>query len=93
MKLKTYLTVFTAILFISTAFATDDSDEQAEIDLSSVENDLDQDQDALIDKREALNFFKRTFFHPGKTKNEEIKRETKEVYEEKCENIVPLAAR
>ena len=93
MKLITYLTIFTAILFISTAFASDDSDEQAEIDLSSVENDLDQDQDALIDKREALNFFKRTFFHPGKTKNEEIKRETKEVYEEKCENIVPLASR
>ena len=92
MKLITYLTIFTSILFISTAFASDDSDEQAEIDLSLVENDLDQDQDALIDKREALNFFKRTFFHPGKTKNEEIKRETREVYEEKCENIVPLAA-
>ena len=51
MKLITYLTIFTSILFISTAFASDDSDEQAEIDLSLVENDLDQDQYALIDKR------------------------------------------
>jgi hypothetical protein len=91
MKLITYLTIFTAILFISTSFASDDSDDSAEIELSSSEND--QDQDALIDKREALNFFKRTFFHPGKTKNEEIKRETREVYEEKCRNIVPFASR
>jgi len=33
----------------------------------------------------AKNFLKRTFFHPGKTKCEEQKREASEKYEERCE--------
>jgi hypothetical protein len=41
------------------------------------------------EKREAVEFFKR-LFHPFSTKNEEIKRETREVYEEKCESIIPF---
>ena len=50
------------------------------------ERSLEED---LIEKKEAMDFFKRTFFHPFSTKNEEIKRETYEVYEEKCESIIP----
>lgn len=46
--------------------------------------------DELMEKREAAEFFKRSFFHPFSTKNEEIKRETREVYEEKCESIIPM---
>lgn len=45
-----------------------------------------QDREYLK-REEAVNFYKR-LFHFG-TKNEEIKRETREVYEEKCESIVP----
>lgn len=33
----------------------------------------------------AVEFLKRTFFHPGKTKCEEQKREAAEKYEERCE--------
>ncbi len=43
---------------------------------------------AEMDEAEANQFLKR-LFHPFSTKNEEIKRETIEVYEEKCESIVP----
>lgn len=46
-------------------------------------------EDELMEKKEASEFFKRSFFHPFSTKNEEIKRETREVYEEKCESIIP----
>ena len=42
----------------------------------------------MIDQEDASQFLKR-LFHPFSTKNEEIKRETREVYEEKCESIVP----
>ncbi|CAF0890648.1 unnamed protein product [Brachionus calyciflorus] len=47
-------------------------------------------EDGLIEREEANEFFKRTLFHPFSTKNEEIKRETREVYEEKCESIIPF---
>lgn len=50
---------------------------------------IDNDDDELIDKREAVEFYKR-LFHPFSTRCEEQKRETKEVYEEKCESIVPF---
>ena len=50
------------------------------------EDDDSQDREYLK-REEAVNFYKR-LFHFG-TKNEEIKRETREVYEEKCESIVP----
>lgn len=49
----------------------------------------DESPSELIEKREALEFNKR-LFHPFSTKNEEIKRETREVYEEKCESIIPF---
>ncbi len=87
MKLITLIVLFSAVLLIT---ASSDN-ESAEVDLDQEEDQNGESE--LIDKREALNFFKRTFFHPGKTKNEEIKRETREVYEEKCENIIPLASR
>lgn len=46
------------------------------------------DDSELMDQQEASQFLKR-LFHPFSTKNEEIKRETIEVYEEKCESIIP----
>jgi hypothetical protein len=60
-------------------------------------DDEDEEQDDLYrsdngpveqEKREAEEFFKR-LLHPFSTKNEEMKRETREVYEEKCESVVP----
>jgi len=48
----------------------------------------DKREDAMMDQQEATQFLKR-LFHPFSTKNEEIKRETIEVYEEKCESIIP----
>lgn len=50
-------------------------------------DDSEDNHDYLKKRDEAVEFYKR-LFHFG-TKNEEIKRETKEVYEEKCESIVP----
>lgn len=47
------------------------------------------DDSELVDKQEANQFLEKRLFHPFSTKNEEIKRETREVYEEKCESIVP----
>ena len=46
------------------------------------------DEQAMVERQEATQFLKR-LFHPFSTKNEEIKRETREVYEEKCESIIP----
>ena len=46
------------------------------------------EQQAMVERQEATQFLKR-LFHPFSTKNEEIKRETREVYEEKCESIIP----
>merc|ERR1712122_430398 len=47
-----------------------------------------RDSDEFVDEQEATQFLKR-LFHPFSTKNEEIKRETTEVFEEKCESIIP----
>ncbi|CAF1029423.1 unnamed protein product [Rotaria sp. Silwood1] len=41
--------------------------------------------DFNVDHEMAVEFLKRTFFHPGKTKCEEQKREASEKYEERCE--------
>ncbi|CAF4234393.1 unnamed protein product [Adineta steineri] len=38
-----------------------------------------------VDRKAAVEFLKRTLFHPGKTKCEEQKREASEKYEERCE--------
>ncbi len=38
-----------------------------------------------LDREMAMNFLKRSFLHPGKTKCEEQKREASEKYEERCE--------
>ncbi|CAF0955830.1 unnamed protein product [Didymodactylos carnosus] len=38
-----------------------------------------------FDREEAVEFLKRAFLHPGKTKCEEQKREASEKYEERCE--------
>jgi hypothetical protein len=48
----------------------------------------DQAEDTLVERQEATQFLKR-LFHPFSTKNEEIKREVTEEYEEKCDSIVP----
>ena len=58
----------------------------------SVGDDVDDigDRGGVIDtvaREEAVQFLKR-LFHSG-TRNEEQKRETYEVYEEKCKSIVP----
>ena len=60
--------------------------------LSCSSIDLDDDEELkreLIERNQAHQFFLRTFFHPGKSKNEEVKREVRERYEEKCESIIP----
>ncbi|UJR30721.1 hypothetical protein I4U23_018241 [Adineta vaga] len=41
-----------------------------------------------MDHEMATKFLKRTFFHPGKTRCEEQKREASEKYEERCEPSV-----
>jgi hypothetical protein len=41
-----------------------------------------------LDREMAVEFLKRTLFHPGKTKCEEQKREASEKYEERCEPSV-----
>lgn len=41
-----------------------------------------------LDREKAVEFLKRTIFHPGKTKCEEQKREASEKYEERCEPSV-----
>jgi hypothetical protein len=49
-------------------------------------SDRDEEIDT-VSREEAVEFLKR-LFHSG-TRNEEQKRETYEVYEEKCKSIVP----
>ena len=78
MKLIAYLLVLLSISYIVSAVRLD-------FDMSEREADA---EDELVEKKEATQFLKR-LFHPFSTKNEEIKRETREVYEEKCESIVP----
>ncbi|CAF2044442.1 unnamed protein product [Rotaria magnacalcarata] len=47
---------------------------------------LNSDNDGFdVDRENAVEFLKRTIFHPGKTKCEEQKREASEKYEERCE--------
>lgn len=41
-----------------------------------------------LDREDAVEFLKRTLFHPGKSKCEEQKREAAEKYEERCEPSV-----
>jgi len=71
-----FLAVLICLEVFSGAFAAQDNYDGG---LNSAEE---------LDQAEASQFLKR-LFHPFSTKNEEIKRETVEVYEEKCESIVP----
>ena len=80
MKLVAYLLVLAMLSILASAYRTDP--------INLDERDTDEADDELIEKREASQFLKR-LFHPFSTKNEEIKRETREVYEEKCESIIP----
>ena len=64
----------------------DIGDREGEIDTVAREKDEEID---TVSREEAIEFLKRTFFHPFSTRNEEQKRETYEVYEEKCKSIVP----
>ena len=71
------LVLFSVLCLTATAFKYD------------FERDLDSDaEEQYVEKKEASEFLKR-FLHPFSSKNEEIKRETREVYEEKCESVVP----
>jgi hypothetical protein len=55
------------------------------------ENDDTTSDNSFIGRALASDFLdKRTFFHPGKTRCEEEKREVTERYEEKCEHIIPM---
>lgn len=65
-----------------------DNDNSQFYDQDSKRALAEEQQNIEQEKREAVEFFKR-LFHPFSTKNEEIKRETREVYEEKCESVVP----
>jgi hypothetical protein len=53
------------------------------------DNSDEGDERELIDKMEAVQFMKRLFRGSLKTKNEEVKREVNERYEEKCRSIIP----
>ena len=75
MKLFALLLVVLSILGLTLAFKYD------------FERDL-ENEDEFVEKKEANQFLKR-LLHPFSSKNEEIKRETREVYEEKCEHVIP----
>ena len=79
MKLLALILVALSLLSFTLAFKYD------------IERDQD-DQETFVEEKEANQFIKR-LLHPFSTKNEEIKRETREVYEEKCENVVPFGKR
>jgi hypothetical protein len=76
MKLLALLVVLLAIVGLSLAFKYD------------FERDLSESDNEFVEKKEAHEFLKR-LLHPFSSKNEEIKRETREVYEEKCEHVIP----
>lgn len=82
-----FLEMFKLVIFLllianlHSIYAQDDFDGEGE-------GDAEEELRNFIEKKEALQFFSR-LFHPFSTKNEEIKRETTEVYEEKCRSIVP----
>ena len=76
MRLFALLLVLLSILSLTLAFKYD------------FERDL-ENEDEFVEKKEANQFLKR-LLHPFSSKNEEIKRETREVYEEKCEHVIPL---
>jgi len=74
MKLTIFVLLTLSVVMLATAYRIDFAN--------------DDNNNEMLDQQEASEFFKR-LFHPFSTKNEEIKRETKEVYEEKCESVVP----
>ena len=74
MKLTIFVLLALSVVMLSNAYRLDFAN--------------DGDNNEMLDQQEASEFFKR-LFHPFSTKNEEIKRETREVYEEKCESVVP----
>lgn len=75
MKLFALIFIILSILSLTLAFKYD------------FERDLENEQE-FVEKKEANQFLKR-LLHPFSSKNEEIKRETREVYEEKCEHVIP----
>ncbi len=77
------------LISLSLAYSVDDDDDDSGVDFFDAEKRSAMEaQPVEQEKREAVEFFKR-LFHPFSTKNEEMKRETREVYEEKCESVVP----
>ena len=92
MKNKLALLLAMALLSVATARYYGDNDNDDNFVPAPDDDDdkrsIDEMEPVEQEKREAVEFFKR-LFHPFSTKNEEIKRETREVYEEKCESVVP----
>ena len=74
MKLTIFVLLTLSVVMLATAYRIDFAN--------------DDNNNEMLDQQEASEFFKR-LFHPFSTKNEEIKRETREVYEEKCESVIP----
>ena len=83
---KLLASVFIVLICSQVICIAQDDDDYEEINVEDFERQL---EDSLVDKREATDFLKRSLFRSYHTKNEEVKRETKEVYEEKCRNVVP----
>ncbi|CAF1460787.1 unnamed protein product [Adineta steineri] len=70
-------------------FAADKHNTKTRTDVVNKSNPFDLHVNRLkhdvLDRKAAVEFLKRTLFHPGKTKCEEQKREASEKYEERCE--------
>lgn len=58
-------------------------------DVDDGDNDDFELSDQAMDRREAAQFV-RKIYNPFGSRNEEIKREVTERYEEKCESIIPF---
>ncbi len=79
-----HIVILAVVLFCMQAICSADKYDGG---LNGYDSDNKLDN-SMIDQEDASQFLKR-LFHPFSTKNEEIKRETREVYEEKCESIIP----
>lgn len=82
MKILLLSLLVLSVLSLSVAFKYDDDQDQP------------SSNEQFVDREEASEFLmEKRLLHPFSTKNEEIKRETREVYEEKCETVVPFGSR
>ena len=82
---KLFLVILVLAVTLQFVYANDTGDDDGD-DLIDYEGNDELKE--LVKKEEAVEFLKR-LLHPFSTRNEEQKRETVEVYEEKCKSIVP----